>query len=150
MAFLSGDRLVASRLNHIQPVTYGPAVCDSVLTTTSTTYANISGCSITFDTETDGAVVVMTGVFDAAVGNIGTGNDMNGRIMLDGVAEPVLAKHQMDELDRDSVACVNRNTISTAGSHTVLLQGALSTSDGVDSGTFQLFTHLTVEVYEVP
>jgi hypothetical protein len=148
MAFLSGDRLVASRLNHIQPVTYGPAVCDVALTRTTATYADVSGCEITFDTETDGATVVMTGVFDAAVGTASAGTDMNGQTVLDGVAEPVLAKHQMDTLDRDSVTSVNRNTISTAGSHTVKLQGALSAAAG--SGTFQLFTHLTVEVYEVP
>jgi hypothetical protein len=148
MAFLSGDRLVASRLNHIQPVTYGPAVCDSPLTKTTTAYEDISGCSITFDTETDGAVVVMTGVFDSAVGTLSTTTDMNGQTVLDGVAEPVLSKHQMDITNRDSVTAINRNTITSAGSHTVKLQGALSAAAG--SGTFQLFTHLIVEVYEVP
>ena len=68
MAFLSGDRLTAARVGHIQPVTYGPAICDSALTRTTTTAADISGCSITFTTETDFAVVVMQGVFDSAVG----------------------------------------------------------------------------------
>lgn len=150
MAFLSGDRLTAARVGHIQPVTYGPAICDSALTRTDTTYADISGCSITFTTETDFAVVVMTGVFDAAVGTLNTGIDMNGRIMLDGVAESVLAKHQMDIADRDSVTAISRNTISTPGSHTVKLQGALSGTGGGVSGTFQVFTHLIVEVYEVP
>jgi hypothetical protein len=148
MAFLSGDRMTATRQNHIQPVTYGPAVETSTLTRTTTTYADIEGCSITFTTETDLAVVVMYGVFDCAVGTSSASTDMNGQIVLDGVAEPVLAKHQMDNLDRDSVTCINRNTIASPGSHTVKLQGALSAAAG--SGTFQAFTHLVVEVYEVP
>lgn len=148
MAFLSGDRLTASRLDAIQPVTYGPAICDASLTRTVTTYADISGCSITFTTLTDLAIVVMTGVFDCAVGTSSATTDMNGAIVLDGVQESVLAKHQMDNLDRDSVTAVSRNSIATPGSHTVKLQGALSAAAG--SGTFQVFTHLLVTVYEVP
>jgi len=148
MAFLSGDRLTAARVNHIQPVTYGPAICDASLTRTVTTYADISGCSITFTTETDLAVVVAHAVFDCAVGTTSTTTDMNGAIAVDGVQEAVLAKHQMDNLDRDSVSAVSRFTIAAPGSHTVKLQGALSAAAG--SGTFQVFTHLIVTVYEVP
>lgn len=147
MAFLSGDRLTSVRLNNIQPVTYF-AQADTLLTRTDTTYADISGASITFDTLTDDAIVIVDAEFDCAVGTVSATTDMNGRIMIDGVAEPGLAKHQMDNLDRDSVYTTTRASLFTAGSHTIKLQGALSAAAG--SGTFQTFTCLRVTVYEVP
>lgn len=147
MPILSGQKLEASTLNHLQPQVY-EAVESGVLTTTSTTYQDIPDATVTFSTETDDAVIVVDAEFDCAVGNIGTGNDMNGRVMVDGVAGTRLAKHQMDNLDRDSVYMFEKFTLASAGSHTVKLQGALSTSDGVDSGTFQAFTSIKVTVYE--
>jgi hypothetical protein len=146
MAFLSGDRLTSARLSNIQPVTYF-AQCDATLTRTDTTYADISGATITFNTATNNAKVVVDAEFDCAVGTLSTTTDMNGRIVIDGAAEPGLAKHQMDVTDRDSVYTTTLATIATAGSHTIKLQGALSAAAG--SGTFQLFTCLRVTVYEV-
>lgn len=151
MAFLSGDRITSARLSNIQPVTYF-AQCDSALTTTITTYQDISGATITFDTVTDNAKVVVDAEFDCAVGGTlgnGAGSDMNGRIVIDGAAEPGLAKHQQDVLDRDSVYTTTVATIATAGSHTIKLQGALSAAGAGISGTFQVFTCLHVTVYEV-
>lgn len=150
MAFLSGDRLTSARLSNIQPVTYF-AQCDLALTRTDTTYADISGATITFDTATDNAKVAVDAEFDCAVGTaIATGTDMNGRVVIDGAAEPGLAKHQMDALDRDTVYTTTLATIATAGSHTIKLQGALSTTPGGGTqGVFQLFTCLRVTVYEV-
>jgi len=147
MAFLSGDRLTSDRMNNIQPVPYS-AQCDSALTKTTTTYEDISGCSITFTTLTDFAIYVVDAEFDCAVGTSSSTTDMNGRIMVDGVAGGELAKHQMDNLDRDSVYTFARGTLAAAGSHTIKLQGALSAAAG--SGTFQLFTSIKVTIYEVP
>lgn len=147
MAFLSGDRLTSDRMNAIQPVPY-MAQADATLTRTDTTYADISGASITFTTLTDFAIYVVDAEFDCAVGTSSASTDMNGRIVVDGVAEAGLAKHQMDNLDRDSVYTTARGSLATPGSHTIKLQGALSAAAG--SGTFQLFTCLRVTIYEVP
>lgn len=149
MAFLSGDRLTSARLNNIQPVTYF-AQCDSALTNvTTTTYQDISGATITFDTVTDNAKVVVDAEFDMAVATINATIDMNGRIVIDGAAEPPLAKHQMDAQDRDSVFTHTLATIATAGSHTIKLQGAVSAAAGGTGGAFQTFTCLRVTVYEI-
>ncbi|MFC4609716.1 hypothetical protein ACFO9E_18125 [Streptomyces maoxianensis] len=147
MPFLSGDRLTSARMNAIQPVPYHE-IADALLTKTTTTYEDISGCSVTFDTTTDFAIYVVEAGFDCAVGTSSAGTDMNGRIVVDGIAEPGLAKHQMDNLDRDTVFTSARGTLATPGSHTIKLQGALSAAAG--SGTFQTLTSILVTIYEVP
>lgn len=146
MAFLAGERVTASRLNRLQPTAY-EATASASLTRTTTTYADITGATVTFDTEAANAKAVVDAEFDCAVGTTSTTTDMNGRIMVDGVAGNALAKHQMDNLDRDSVYTTETFTLAAAGSHTIKLQGALSAAAG--SGTFQTFTKIKITVYEV-
>lgn len=146
MSFLSGERITAARLNRLAPVTY-EAIESGILTRTTTTYADIPDATVTFSTVAANAVIVVDAEFDCAVGTLSAGTDMNGRVMVDGVAGTRLAKHQMDDEDRDSVYMFEKFTLASAGSHTVKLQGALSAASG--SGTFQAFTSLKVTVYEV-
>jgi hypothetical protein len=146
MAFLSGERITAARLNRLAPVTY-EALASGSLTRTTTTYADVPDATVTFTTVAANAVIVVDAEFDCAVGTTSTTTDMNGRIMVDGVAGVRLSKHQMDTLDRDTDYMFEKFTLAAAGSHTVKLQGALSAAAG--SGTFQVFTSIKVTVYEV-
>lgn len=147
MAFLSGERITAARLNRLGAVTY-EAVASASLTRTTTTYADVPDATVTFSTVAANAVIVVDAEFDCAVGGISATTDMNGRINVDGVAGTRLSKHQMDTLDRDTDYVFEKFTLASAGSHTVKLEGALSAAAG--SGTFQTFTSLKVTVYEVP
>jgi len=146
MAFVAGDTITADRLNRL-PTNFYQAVASSSLTRTDTTYADITGATVTFTTAAANATYAVIAFFDCAVGTTSTTTDMNGRIVVDGVADSGLAKHQMDNLDRDTVGTTAKGTLALAGSHTIKLQGALSAAAG--SGTFQTFTNLLVLVTEV-
>ena len=146
MAFLAGEMLTAGRLNRLRGQPYF-AQASSALTKTDTTFADITGASITFTTAAANAEYTVDAVFDCAVGTTSASTRMLGRIVTDGVAESGFGIHEMDNLDRDSVATVAKGTLAAAGSHTIKLQGALSAAAG--SGTFQTFTMLKVVVFEV-
>lgn len=146
MAIAAGERITAARLNRLQPVDYH-AVASASLTRTTTAYADITGATVTFTTTTANASYRVIAVFDCAVGTSSATTDMNGRIDVDGVAGTGLAKHQMDNLDRDSVTLTEKGTLASAGSHTIKLQGALSAAAG--SGTFQTTTNILVIITEV-
>ena len=150
MPILSGQKLEASTLNHLQPQVYESVATVALTRTDTTTYADITDATVTFSTETANAIAVVDAEFDCAVGNADTGTDMNGRIMVDGVAGTRLAKHSLDDagLDRDTVYMFEKFTLASAGSHTIKLQGALSTTGPGASGTFQVFTSIKVTVYE--
>lgn len=146
MAFLAGERITAARLNRLRSQDYW-ALCTSALTRTDTTYADITGATVTFTTEAVNAEYNVVATYDCAVGTSSASTRMLGRIMTDGVAESVFGIHEMDNLDRDSVVCTTKGTLTTSGSHTIKLQGALSAAVG--SGTFQTFTSILVTVTEV-
>ncbi|WP_228974940.1 hypothetical protein [Streptomyces sp. DH12] len=146
MAFAAGERITAARLNRLRPSTYF-AQATGPLTRTDTTYAAIPGASVTFSTSTAGAEYTVDAIFDCAVGTASASTRMLGRIVTDGTAEGGFAIHEMDQADRDTVATMARGTLGAAGSHTILLQGALSAAAG--SGTFQAFTQLKVTVTEI-
>lgn len=146
MAFLAGEKITAARLNRLRPSTYF-AQATSSLTRTDTTYADITGATVTFSTTAANAEYTVIGVFDCAVGTASSTTRMLGRIVTDGVAEGGFAIHEMDTLDRDTDTTVAKGTLASAGSHTIKLQGALSAAAG--SGTFQTFTQIHVTVTEV-
>lgn len=146
MAFLAGERITAARLNRLRPSSYF-AQASSSLTRTDTTYADIPGATVTFTTVAASAEYTVTGVFDCAVGTVSASTRMLGRIVTDGNAELGFAIHEMDTLDRDTDTTVAKGTLTTAGSHTIKLQGALSAAAG--SGTFQTFTQILVTITEV-
>lgn len=146
MAFAAGERITGARLNRLQPVQYYDLITAS-LTKTTTTFEDIPGCSVTFTTTADNAAYSVVAVFDCAVGTVSATTDMVGRIVTDGVAETQTARHQMDNLDRDTVSTLALGTLASAGSHTIKLQGALTVAAG--SGTFQIFTGMVITIAEV-
>lgn len=147
MPILAGQIVTAGQLNRLRPVTYF-AQESSTLTRTVTTAADIPGATVTFNTEAANAVYRVDATFDSAVGTSSATTDMIGTIVIDGATAPVSGRHQMDNLDRDSVYAMATGTLAAAGSHTIKLQGALSAAAG--SGTWQAFTSLIVTIYEVP
>lgn len=148
MSFLAGEIITAQRLNRIQPVPYEEA-CTAALTATTSTYADITGCSITLTTNTDNAIYVARAVFDCNVLATSTTILMVGRMQLDGVTASGIAVYAMDALTRATVTMSWKGTVTTAGSHTFKLQGAL-TSALATGGTFQQDdTKIHVTIYEV-
>ncbi|MER7833471.1 hypothetical protein [Streptomyces sp. NPDC095602] len=147
MPILAGGRLEADALLRLRTATYHVKASSS-LTRTDTTYAPIPGASLNFTTAMPNAEVSVIAFFDCAVGTPAASTDMNGRVVVDGVALSGLAKYQMDVADRATVGVTEKVTVAAAGTHTVELQGALSVAAG--SGTFQAFTNMLVLVNEQP
>ncbi|WP_228979727.1 hypothetical protein [Streptomyces sp. DH12] len=147
MPILAGRKVTADELARLRPQMYF-ARATTARTKTDTVYEDILGASYTFTTTAAGAEYGVFATFDCAVGTTAASNRMLGRIVTDGVAEEDLAIHQMNALDRDTVAALAKGTLAAAGSHTIKLQGALSAASG--SGTFQVFTSLLIIVSEQP
>ncbi len=148
MTFLAGERITAARINRLQPKTY-VAACSSALTATTSTYADITGASITLTTETDNATYTAHAVFDMNVLATSGTILMVGRMQVDSVTDSGIAVYAMDALTRATVAMSWRGTIASAGSHTFKLQGAL-TSGLATGGAFQQDdTKIQVTIYEV-
>ncbi|URM90425.1 hypothetical protein LUW75_10920 [Streptomyces sp. MRC013] len=147
MPILAGRKVTADEFNRLRTGLYF-AQATSSLTRVDATYADVPGASVTFTTTGANAEYAVYAVFDCAVGTAAATNRMLGRIVTDGVAEGGFAIHEMDQTDRDTVATLARGTLAAAGSHTIKLQGALSSAAG--SGTFQAFTQVLVIVSEQP
>lgn len=148
MALLAGERLTARRANRLQPKPY-IAAATSALSVANSTYTDIPGCSITLTTETDNATYTAYAVFDASVTTTSTTILMVGRMQIDGVTDSGIAVYGMDTADRACIKMMWQGTITSAGSHTFKLQGAL-TNTLASGGTFlQDDTKLQVNIYEV-
>ncbi len=148
MAFLSGERITATRINRLQPKVYS-AACSAALTATTSTYADITGASVTLTTDTDNAVYMATAVFDMNVLATSTTILMVGRMQIDGVTDSGIAVYAMDALTRATVTMQWHGTISSAGSHTFKLQGALTNALATGGAFQQDDTKLIVSIYEV-
>lgn len=148
MPILAGQKVTAQQLGRLQTKKYS-ATASGSLTRTDGTWADIPGCSVTLTTETANARYDVIGIFDCSVGATSTTILMDGRLMVDGVADAtVFGIHAMDNLDRDTVSQVFDGTLATPGVHTLKLQGALSGSLAT-GGTFQVFSKIRVEITEV-
>lgn len=148
MAFLAGERITAERLNRLQPKTYSAPATGS-LTRVDSTWADIPGCTVTLTTEAANARYDVIGIFDCSVGATSSTVLMDGRLVVDGVADAsVFAIHAMDTLDRDTVAQAFDGTLATPGIHTLKLQGTLS-GPLATGGTFQVFSKIKVVITEV-
>lgn len=147
MGFLAGETITAGKLNRIQPATYEEA-CTAALTVTTATYADITGCSITLTTQADNATYMAEAVFDSNVTVVSGTSLMVGRLLVDGVTATGIAVYAMDTTDRATIAMRWRGVLSSAGSHTLKLQGANSGAAG--TGVFQQDdTKIQVTIYEV-
>ncbi|MGW3628192.1 hypothetical protein [Streptomyces sp. NPDC000880] len=144
---MSGQKVTAQQLGWLQPKKYvGEAT--STLNSVNSTWADIPGCFVNVTTETANARYDVTGIFDCAVSGVSTTVLMDGRLVIDGVADTAaFAIHAMDNQDRDTVSQIWDGTLATPGVHTLKLQGALSGAAS-PGGTFQIFSKIKVEITE--
>jgi hypothetical protein len=149
MPILAGQILTAGQVARLQPVPY-IAPASSPLAVASATYADIPGCSITFNTTAANAKYVANATFDCNVQNTSPTILMVGRLLVDGNADSGIAIKGMVVADRATVHMQWQGTLSAVGSHTLKLQGAL-TAALASGGTFQQTdTKLQVTILEVP
>ena len=145
MAFFAGEIVTATRLNRLQPVSYGVAASGAL--TLTTTVTDVPGATITLNTLTANAVYKAWAVFDMVVVTAATGNNMNGYLSVDGAQQTAVAAHEMVAADLDTVAQQWRGTLATAGSHTLKLRGNRSAAG--DGTIAAAHTTLIVEISEV-
>lgn len=111
------------------------------LTTSSATAADIPGATVTIITAQPNASVQVTGIFD--VTTTATGGNAVGTCVVDGTTQAGQAIHaNITNSDRQTVSQVWTVPLATAGSHTIKLQGAVTTA-GTDQ--FSL-THTTINL----
>lgn len=149
MPLLAGQILTAGQAERLQPDPY-IAPASSALPVTTTTYADIPGCSITLNTTAANAKYVANATFDCNVQNTSPTILMVGRLLVDGNPDSGLAIKGMVVADRATVHMQWQGTLAAVGSHTLKLQGALTASLAT-GGTFQQTdTKLQVTIYEEP
>lgn len=136
---LAGSRIKAA--NTPDPyILSAPATSSTAISGTPAT--DLTGATITFTTAQPNASVLVTGVFDAqttATGAVGVGT-----CVVDGATQSGQATWGLTTLNaRGTVTQVWNVTLATAGSHTIKLQGALSSASGtVTYGT----THTNINL----
>lgn len=140
----AGGRIYAV---HTPKPTLLSAACTLGLTQTTTTPADIPGCSITLTTANPNASVLVIGVFDISVVT-GAAAVAVGNCVVDGSAQNGEATQQLVTTGlRQTVSQVWNVVLATATSHTIKLQGALTANAG--SATYNsTHTTLTLTVYD--
>lgn len=117
------------------------AACSGNLSTSSATAADIAGATVTFSTAQANATAMVIGVFDVTTSS--TGGNGVGTCVVDGSTQSGQAIHALATLnDRDTVSQVWPVTLSAAGSHTIKLQGAATSTGTALFGN----THSTITV----
>ncbi len=137
----AGDRIVAGGLKH--PFVVAAAASGNLVATNTIT--DITGATVTFNTVTAAATVLIWGVFDITTTTAGNATAI-GHCSVDGTDQTAQALHQLITLNcRETVAQVWTATLSGSGPHTIKLRGVL-TSGGATFGTPH--TTVTVQVYD--
>ncbi|TLQ45748.1 hypothetical protein [Streptomyces marianii] len=149
MPFFAGQTLTAGQMERVQPRFFEGAA-SGALAVSTTTYADIPGATVTFDTAAANAKFKAEAIFDAVVSTTSGTNLMVGRLVVDGTPDAGgLAVYAMDTADRATIAQQWTGTLASAGSHTLKLQGAC-TAGGSGNGSFlQSDTKLIVTINEV-
>lgn len=143
MTLLAGDLFTAQRANRLQQKTYWKQATGTLAA--SSTDADVPGASITFTTETNGAVVDCSWSTDfdltGATTNLGS-----SRLLLDGVtySDTLGVFQAAATTDRGTVIATQQFTIPTAGSHTIKIRGTTPASMIIN-----LYTTLSLAVTEV-
>jgi hypothetical protein len=124
MSFAPGQFITAQRLNRLQNKVYR-AKCSSALSGVQTDQ-DIPGATVTFDTETDNAMIYVWWSCDARQ-TAATSGQIACKALLDGVASDAFALFQgapgaSGAGEKATVANTMDFTAATAGSHTVKLQ----------------------------
>lgn len=121
------------------------AACSSNLATASATPADVVGASVTITTAQTNTSVTVIGVFDMTTTS--TGGNGIGTCVVDGSTQSGEAIHALATLnDRDTVMQVWSVTLSTAGSHTIKLQGSATSTGTVTISSTH--TTITATVYD--
>ena len=143
MPILAGQIVTAGQLGRMQPRPYKAVQTTALAGPVST--ADVPGCSITLTTQAPNAIIVAEAVFDFDPSSTMSGLS-NGRLVIDGTGVGEYAVYQAAgaSTDRQSTPQNYRETLATAGTHTLKLVTTLST--GL---TLNVYTTLLVTVYEV-
>lgn len=143
MAFLAGDIVTAQRLNRLQPVTYRAKASAAVAGPQSATV--IGGCSVTFDTETNGALAVVHWTADSRnTGAVATQIATQARLDTSTTSDVFTVWSGTVSGDKATVGTNTTFTITTAGTHTIDLVVSMSTSNQIN-----VYTALLVQIFEV-
>lgn len=126
---LSGQIVTAADLNHLKPATYAAnstaALAGIVVDT------DLTGATVTFDTETDNAVYVVNGSFGCDWNGAATAFIL-GKLSVDGAIQSHESQVQLSggaAGDRLHGAQNWRGTLATAGPHTIKLVGSVGDVD---------------------
>lgn len=148
MAVEIGDYVTADLLNALRPAEYSAKASGTVAA--SSTNVDVPGCTVTFDTLTNGATVKIdwVGDFDASgAPTIGVLNSV--RAIIDGATtSPSFAMFASGVAEasgqRQTDSQTWTTTIATAGSHTIKLQATTTANMVINT-----MTNLNVKVTEV-
>lgn len=126
--FVAGQKIRASDLNRACPVEFEQEVTSDYTITSS--YADVTGASITITTSVPNAVCIIDVDIDFRLTVTGT-NYCYGAVMIDGVrhARQRLMLFQNAET-RDGNRLRIRTTLAAAGSHTIKLQAKKDSGSG--------------------
>lgn len=117
MPILSGQIVTAADLNHLKPTTYLATQTADV--SGSVTNADLTGLSITLDTETDNAIYFAVAFLDFDHSG-STTTVAVGKFQVDGVTQGGEVVYQQGiSTDRMTPGNTWRGTLATAGSHTL-------------------------------
>ncbi len=142
--FLSGEMLVAQRLNRLQPKTYYAIGSGTVVGAASG--ADVPSATVTFTTETTGATYEAYCVWDIDLTGATTATG-TARLAVDGVQQSPLAVYGQEvTTDRLTVAQNYSGSLGAAGSHTLKLvasPAASQTIQGVNCSILVKVTEVT-------
>jgi hypothetical protein len=143
MAFLAGENITAGRLNRLQPKPYIVKASGSLAA--SSTNVDVPGCSIPFTTEAANAIVQCSWSTDYDLTGATT-TLASTRLFLDTATGSDVFNVFAAEVatDRASAAQFWQFTVSTAGAHTIKMQGTTPANM-----TLNIYTVIKLLVIEV-
>ena len=129
MAITAGQRVLSTSLS--QPFA-SSASSSADLTQTTTTPADITGATVTFNTTVTNVTAVVMGIFDISTSSANAAGTALGLCVVDGgAAQSMQATWQLGAAStRATVSQVWNVTLAAAGSHTIKLRGNLSAAAG--------------------
>jgi hypothetical protein len=143
VAFASGEKIRASRLNRIQPVSYLANANGDV--PALSTDVDVPGATITLTTLAANAVYVAVAFFDFDLTGASTATG-TGKLVVDGATQTATANMAGEvTTDRMTPGQTWKGTLASAGSHTLKLTATTGASQIVQD----THTTLQVTIYEV-
>lgn len=148
MSFSAGNKLTAAQLNSLVPVLY-EGVCN-VATTVTTTLADVTGATVTFSTNHDNAIALVTWTADHNITVAGAGVVAIAQMNYDGTdVNTRQALMSMDDVHRLTISQTDTITLATAGSHTIKMRCQKTGAGGTDQLQTN-HTQFSVVVWDTP